>query len=155
MPAAILYLSVDDVIALHEDTLQHEGGLPGLRSLPLLESAVAMPMQQFGGVDLHETIFDKAAAYMFHLANNHPFNDGNLRVAAQTAWVFLDANGYQLTASKASLTQFVDQVAQGQSIIPEMAAWFSRNCHDDLAEQTDAAEEIFKRYRNTLRELAG
>lgn len=128
MSVAILYLSVDDVIALHENTLQHEGGLPGLRSLPLLESAVAMPMQQFGGVDLHATIFDKAAAYLFHLASNHPFNDGNKRVATLAALVFLDVNGIQLTASNAALTRLVLQIAQSQLDKPAIADWLAQNC---------------------------
>ena len=88
MPTEIRFLSVDDVLAIHEDTMEHEGGLAGVRDPGLLESAVLMPQQQFGGQYLHAGLGAMAAAYLFHIAQNHPFNDGNKRAAAMAALVF-------------------------------------------------------------------
>ena len=87
------FLSVDDVILMHVDTLGHEGGLAGIRDQGLLESAVMMPRQQFGGLPLHRALADQAGAYLFHLYRNDPFNDGNKRAAVLAALIFLDANG--------------------------------------------------------------
>ena len=79
------FLSVEDVLLIQSDTLEHEGGLAGVRDFGLLESAVMMPRQQFGGVHLHRTLAEQAAAYLFHLCRNHPFNDGNKRAAVLAA----------------------------------------------------------------------
>ena len=65
------------------------GGLPGLRDEGLLESAVAQAVATFGGEYLHNDIFQMAAAYLFHIVQNHPFVDGNKRAGAAAAVVFL------------------------------------------------------------------
>ena len=83
------FLSVDDVLAIHENTIRHEGGSPGLREAGLLESAVLMPQESFGGEYLHSGLAEMAAAYLFHLSRNHPFLDGNQRVSALAALIFL------------------------------------------------------------------
>ncbi len=68
------FLSVEDVTQIHLDTLRHEGGLSGTRDHGLPESAVMMPRQQFDGSYLHRTLAEQAAAYLFHICANHPFN---------------------------------------------------------------------------------
>ncbi|MDP2350602.1 MAG: type II toxin-antitoxin system death-on-curing family toxin [Chloroflexota bacterium] len=94
MSAELLFLTVPEVLALHKDQLRLFGGADGLRDAALLESAVAAPMSTFDGVYLHEGIFQMAAAYAFHLAENQPFLDGNKRTALNAALVFLDINGW-------------------------------------------------------------
>ena len=86
MPSdTIRYLSAADVLLIHRDTLEHEGGIEGVRDMGLLESAVATPRQKLYGVDLHPGLATKAAAYLYHIAMNRPFFDGNKRTAALAA----------------------------------------------------------------------
>mgnify|MGYP000987484164 CR=1 FL=1 len=88
------FFSVDEVLEFHRLQLAAYGGKEGIRDGHLLESAVAMPQATFGGEYLHADLFEMAAAYAFHLAENQPFLDGNKRTALMTALVFLDLNGY-------------------------------------------------------------
>jgi death on curing protein len=74
-----LFLSVADVLGLHDDQLRLFGGSAGVRDQGALESAVAMPEATFDDEFLHEDIFHIAAAYAFHIAENQPFVDGNKR----------------------------------------------------------------------------
>ena len=119
-----VFLSVDNVLYLHEDSIRAEGGMPGIRDLALLESAVLMPQQQFGGEYLHPGIPSMAAAYLFHITSNHPFLDGNKRAGAMAAFVFLDVNGYDLTASPGEFEQLVLQTASSVLSKDEITEWF-------------------------------
>lgn len=86
----IRFLSLEDVLALHKMQIERYGGASGIRDQGLLESAVGMPQASFGGEFVHHGLFDKAAAYAFHIAENQPFIDGNKRTALAAALVFLD-----------------------------------------------------------------
>jgi death-on-curing protein len=88
----INFLTVKDVCKLHDLTLSKYGGTLGIRDLPLLESAVAQPSLVVFGRYVHETLFDMAAAYCFHLIKNHPFVDGNKRTGLLTTLTFLKQN---------------------------------------------------------------
>lgn len=90
------FLTPDLALALHDVSIERYGGMPGIRDRGAFESAVAQPESTFGGELLHTGIFDQAGAYLFHLAKNHPFLDGNKRVALACAAVFLEINGYEL-----------------------------------------------------------
>jgi death-on-curing protein len=92
-----LFLSVEDVLALHDDQLRRFGGSAGVRDRGALESAVATPAATFDDQFLHEDLFKMAAAYAFHIAENQPFVDGNKRTGLNAALVFLDANGWVVT----------------------------------------------------------
>ena len=92
----ILFLSLEDVLQIHDDTIARDGGLSGIRDLGLLDSAVAMPRQRFDGQFLHKDILEMAGAYLFHIAGNHAFHDGNKRTAVIAAFVFMDVNGVDL-----------------------------------------------------------
>jgi death-on-curing protein len=72
-----VFLSLGDVIEIHRDQIARYGGDPGIRDLGLLQSAVAIPAAGFGGRFLHTDLFEMAAAYLFHISQNHPFIDGN------------------------------------------------------------------------------
>lgn len=119
-----IFLSVDNVLHLHTSAIAVEGGAGGVRELGLLESAVMSPQQQFGGEYLHPDVPAMAAAYLFHLCNNHPFVDGNKRVAAMAAYVFLDVNGWTLSATDPKFERMVLQVAAGKTSKEELTKWF-------------------------------
>ena len=102
---AIVFLSVSDIIEIHERVIIEFGGHPGLRDRGLLESAVAMPHAMFSGQYLHAELPDMAAAYHYHLCANHPFVDGNKRVAVTAAEVFLLANGLELHCTDGELEE--------------------------------------------------
>ena len=92
----IRFLSLAEVLELHRYQLEAWGGQEGVRSQPLLESAVAMAEATFGGEHLHVDLFEMAAAYAFHLAENQCFLDGNKRTGLHAALVFLELNDVQI-----------------------------------------------------------
>jgi death-on-curing protein len=110
----IRFLSVEDVFALHADTIRNDGGADGLRDAALLESAVAMPRATFGGRYLHADLPAMAAAYLFHLCQAHAFVDGNKRCAVLSCAAFLDINGYEFRVSPDDLFEVVIKVADSQ-----------------------------------------
>ena len=90
------FLSVDEVMRLHDRSLAAFGGGAGIRDLGLLESAVAAPQASFGGEFAHRDLFEMAAAYAFHIAQNQPFVDGNKRTGLGAALAFLWLNGIDI-----------------------------------------------------------
>jgi death-on-curing protein len=92
-----IFLSVEEVLGLHDDQLRLFSGSSGLRDRRALESAVAVPASTFDGAYLHQDLFHMAAAYAFHIAENQPFVDGNKRTGLNAALVFLDLNGWVVT----------------------------------------------------------
>ena len=107
------FLSVEDVVRIHARVVARDGGDPGIRDIGLLESAVAMPRQQVAGQFLHADVAAMAGAYLFHIAKNHPFVDGNKRTAFAAAVVFLLANGARLESSVDEAATAVENVASG------------------------------------------
>ena len=107
------FLSTSVVLALHQDMVTAFGGATGVRDEGLLDSALAQPQATFGGEFLHSTIYEQAAAYLYHLSRNHPFIDGNKRTACAAMETFLELNGYYLTLSDEEEYQLVIGVAQG------------------------------------------
>ena len=122
----IAFLSVEDVLLLHSDTMSHEGGLSGIRDHGLLDAAVAMPRQQVGGEYLHPDVPAMATAYLYHLAQNHPFHDGNKRVAVMAAYVFLDVNGWDLNVPPSELESISRQVASGETKKDDVIKWMEQ-----------------------------
>ncbi len=121
--SSIRFLSVDDTLAIHEDTIAHEGGLAGIRDPGLLESAVLMPQQQVGGEYLHDGLPAMAAAYLFHIAQNHAFHDGNKRTAALAALIFLEVNGVAPLPPPDALEEATLNVAASRSDKEELTEW--------------------------------
>lgn len=130
MPRDIRFLSVDDVLAIQEDTIRHEGGLSGLRDPGLLESAVTMARQSIGGEYLHPDLPGMAAAYLYHIAQNHPFHDGNKRAAAMAALIFLHVNGVETLPGPDDLERTTMRVASGELSKAELTAWLRRSTAD-------------------------
>ena len=113
----------DIVIAIHQMLLSEHGGLPGIRDEALLDSALTRPQQRFSYSD-KPSIFDLAASYSYGLAKNHPFVDGNKRVALTVAAIFLELNGYSLDTSEAEAVVIFEQLAAGDLTEEDLANWF-------------------------------
>jgi len=92
----LIFLTLDQVLRLHDRELDLFGGSAGVRDIKLIASAIAQPQQGFGGEYLHKTVAEMAAAYLFHLAKNHGFVDGNKRTAFVAALTFLELNGIDI-----------------------------------------------------------
>jgi death-on-curing protein len=111
----VRFLSLEEVLFIHQDQIANYGGSPEIRDEGLLESAIAQPMTTFGGQELHPSVFDKAAAYLFHICSNHPFVDGNKRTALASALVFLELNNITIEDPEDSLYDIVIRIATGNS----------------------------------------
>lgn len=110
------------VEAIHLDQLRAHGGMPGLRDEGALESALARPRNKLAHgkrVD-HATL---AAAYAFGLARNHPFNDGNKRIAFLVAVVFLGLNGWSFEAPDADVVAHMVALADRRLTEAKLAVW--------------------------------
>jgi death-on-curing protein len=108
-----IFLSLAEVLEIHQDQVKRYGGASGIRDMELLKSALGMPKATYGGQFLHTNIFGMAAAYLFHIVKNHPFNDGNKRAGAVVALVFLTLNGFDLDAPEDDFAEMVLAVARG------------------------------------------
>lgn len=115
------------MLAIHEDQIRLYGGMYTIRDAGLLDSALAMPQAQFEGRFLHDTIFAMAAAYGFHLCKNHPFVDGNKRVAGMAMFTFLLLNGLEPTAPEMDYYLVIMQLASGQMSKEQLADWLQKN----------------------------
>jgi death on curing protein len=122
-----VFLTVDEVLDIHRDQVERYGGDLSIRDMGLLESAVALPATEFDGQQLHANIFEMAAAYLFHITQNHPFVDGNKRTGAASALVFLLLNAVEVTADEEQLEVIVWNVACGQAGKQEIAEFLKGN----------------------------
>ncbi len=113
---------------IHGQQIERYGGSSGLRDAAGLESAVATPQATFGGEFLHTSIPAMAAAYLFHLCQNHAFIDGNKRVGANAAITFLLINNWYPTFDEEELVDLVLRVASGRLAKPELVAVFESRC---------------------------
>lgn len=123
------FLQVADVLLLHADQVDLYGGEHGVRDLGLLESAVAQPQATFDGQHLHADIFEMAAAYMFHIVQNHPFLDGNKRTGVVAALVFLDLNGIDIDAPMGSIYDLTMAIACGRMDKPQITEFLRALTH--------------------------
>lgn len=110
----IQFLTFAQVLEIHQDQILRYGGKAGIRDVGLLKSALGMPAASYAGQYLHTNACEMAAAYLFHLVQNHPFADGNKRVGTVSALIFLLLNGYEFGAPEYELTELVFDVAKGK-----------------------------------------
>lgn len=110
----IKYLTIHQVISFHDHLLEAFGGLPGIRDKNLLLSALQAPKASFDGREMYPSIFEKATVYLYHIAKNHPFNDGNKRTAFVSVLAFLEANHAIMKFTTTDLEQLVVSVANGK-----------------------------------------
>jgi death-on-curing protein len=130
----MIYLTAEQVLFIHARLIAETGGSHGIRDLPRLESATARPQASFDGKELYPDIFQKAAALLDSLINNHPFVDGNKRAGIAAAALFLRANGLRLIAENIELEEFTLRVATDHPDIPSLADWLHRKCRGDDGE---------------------
>jgi death-on-curing protein len=121
------YLTPAEVLLLHARLIQRTGGSGGVRDIGLLESALGRPQTTFDQSDLYPGLWLKAAALMHSLVKNHPFVDGNKRTALAATAIFLELNGYSLTAGNQEVVVFTRRVAVGVMDLGGMAAWLETN----------------------------
>ena len=114
------------VRAVHQTLIAEHGGLPGVRDQALLDSALARPRQKYA-YDSKVSVFELAAAYSYGLARNHPFTDGNKRIALTVAAVFLELNGYSLDAAEPEAVIMYQQLASGSLTEEELGLWIERS----------------------------
>ncbi len=124
----IRFLEPEEVLAIHRHQVEEFGGQHGLRSESLMQSAIAQPSASFGGDYLCRDVFEMAAAYLFHLVKNHPFLDGNKRVALHSALVFLRLNGWRLDMNQDALYDLTMDAAQSLIDKSAIAEAFRRHC---------------------------
>ena len=122
-----IFLTLEQILIIHEDQLERYGGSFGLRDLPLLESAIFRPQSSFGGEDLYVTIFDKAAAMMHSLLKNHAFVDGNKRTATVSTIMLLELNRYKLAVNQKELVEFAMHVENEALSLDEIASWLQKH----------------------------
>jgi len=120
------WVSKSVVLALHDGLLGEHGGLEGIRDEPMLESALARP-QNLLAYDEASDLARLAAAYAFGVTKNHPFVDGNKRIAFTAAVVFLRLNGHTLTAAPDDCVFTILGVANGTVSEEELVEWFRAN----------------------------
>lgn len=130
------FLGLDQVLRLHASLIETYGGAEGIRDLGLLQSALAMPQACFGGQFLHSTIFDQAAD-LFHLVQNHPFHDGNKRIGAAAALVFLAMNDVQIVGDEEGLVAVTLSVARGETGKDHIAQWLRERQMDCRSHEPD------------------
>ena len=123
----IKFLTKELTLFFHEDLIQKYGGSPGVRDENLLDSALAQPKSMFGGKYLNKSIFEKAAAYGYHLCQNHPFIDGNKRIALVVMYTFLYVNGYDVKLSEKQAYLLIMSIADGSLSKQELANYLKEN----------------------------
>jgi death-on-curing protein len=124
---APLFLTLEEVVEIHRDQIERYGGHQGILDVGLLQSAIAAPQAGLRGAYLHGDLSEMAAAYLLHPVRNHPFVDGNKRVGAAAALVFLILNGVAINPPEDELVDVVLQVAQGRMQKGEVATFFRRH----------------------------
>lgn len=110
----IKYLTFEEVLEMHDAFIEKFGGLKGIRDANLSLSAIETPKAAMFGEDLYPTVYDKAAAYLFHIVQNHPFNDANKRTGFGTTYLFLRANKVPILLSDEAFENLVIEVAKGK-----------------------------------------
>lgn len=106
-------LSKRQILLLHSMLVAQSGGMDGLRDEGLLDAAINMPLQTFGGQELYPTILEKAVRLGYGLIRNHPFLDGNKRIGTHAMLVFLDINNITLSYEDEDLISTILHVAAG------------------------------------------
>ena len=124
------FLSIGEVLEIHRDQIERYEGDPGIRDLGLLQSALAMPAAGFGGRYLHGDLYEMAAAYLFHIIQNHPFVDGNKRTGVVAALVFLALNNVVIEADEDDFERLVRAVAEGEAAKATVSEFLRKNAQE-------------------------
>lgn len=123
----MIWITAEDVLAIHSRVIQKSGGIDGLRDRSILESAIAAPMQTFGGNDLYPTSLEKIARLGYGLAANHAFLDGNKRIGAMMTQLLLKWNGYALALHSGELADMFIAIASGTASEQDLLNWIQNH----------------------------
>src|SRR6188768_1103000 len=126
-----VYLSLHQVLKLHNEVFKRYGGLAGIRDIGLLSSALEIPKTSFSGSEMYPTIYEKASAYLYHLVCNHPFNDANKRTGCAVVLVFLRLNKAELRIFEEHLEFLVVEVAKGSVDKKEIVCWLRKEPNEE------------------------
>ena len=119
----MFYFTKDDIIFLHSKIIGDFGGTDGIREQGMLESAINAPLQTFDGYDLYPSDIEKIARLSWGLAMDHPFLDGNKRIAAASLDIGLSANGVELEAAEEDIINEFIELASGKIDYAEFLRW--------------------------------
>jgi death-on-curing protein len=117
------WLTLENILVLHEKVVDRTGGATGIRDQAGLESANAQPQATFGGELLHAELCDQAAALGFSLIGNHPFVDGNKRIGHAAMNVFLVLHGFDIDADVDEQEEVILGVAAGEWTRERFTDW--------------------------------
>ena len=123
----VKFLTLSEVMLILDNQIDNYGGMYGVRDINLLSSAIYMPESSFEGQYLHKTVPAMAAAYAFHICQNHPFIDGNKRVALASSLVFLDINGYEFNCKDEILYNKIINMAKGEIKKEELIEFYEKH----------------------------
>ena len=118
---------LDEVMKLHNKSIQDFGGSYGIRDTNLLESAIARPYQSFGNVEFYQTPFEKAAAIIESIVKNHPFIDGNKRTGFLAGYTLLYRSKIKLNAGQEEAYRFVIDVASSNISFEVIVLWLQQH----------------------------
>lgn len=121
------FLTLDEVLRIHERVIDVSGGAFGVRDLGGVQAAVVSPQMTFDGEELYPSLAEKAAALAYSLVNNHPFLDGNKRVAHAAMETFLLLHGYELRANVEAQERLFLSLAAGEVSREEFTRWVSEH----------------------------
>jgi len=133
----LAWINERDALALHSRLLALYGGAPGVRDAGLLESALARPRHLHAYAD-NPDLIELAAAYKAGIIHNHPFVDGNKRTGFVVGVLFLEMNGYRLTASEEDATKAVLGLAEGTLDEASFLAWLRANSQRNRKKRSSA-----------------
>ncbi|MDR3237177.1 MAG: type II toxin-antitoxin system death-on-curing family toxin [Spirochaetia bacterium] len=122
----ITFLTLSEVLIILEDQIRNYGGIYGVKDVNLLSSAIYIPQSGFNGEYLHKSIPAMAAAYAFHICQNHPFIDGNKRTALTSSLIFLDINQYTLNCRNEILYKKIIDLAKGEIKKEELIKFYEK-----------------------------
>ncbi|MCC8159739.1 MAG: type II toxin-antitoxin system death-on-curing family toxin [Oscillospiraceae bacterium] len=120
-------LTKEQILMLHSQLTRAFGGSSDIRDENLLDSAISVPFQTYGGEDLYPTLLDKASRLCFGLVKNHPFVDGNKRIGTHAMLVFLAINDVELEYTDEKLTDLILSVASSRKSDSDILEWL--RCH--------------------------
>ena len=129
-------LGLAEILDLHRRVIEVSGGSLGVRDFGALRAAVAQPRMTFDSEDLYPSVVDKAAALCFSLVMNHPFVDGNKRVAHAAMETFLVLNGYELSAPLSEHEELMLSLAAGQVTRGDLVTWISTHTSQSRSRPT-------------------
>ena len=120
-------ISLEVILKVHQCSIVKYGGADGVRDLSLLESAISRPFQTFDGIDLYESVCEKAAALFESLIVNHPFIDGNKRTGFLATAALIEHYEYMLTATEEDAYNFTIKISTGEARFEEIVTWLKAN----------------------------